>query len=108
MRLYPKSSPLFLRLLFMTVLLLAIHEGWGQDKVRKYASRQYDFSVRLLGLGGSVENEGRAVNGQPHNASTLKVTVGALGLTYAEQVLDFNPNPSADNANNSPTFSAGT
>lgn len=91
----------------MTVLLLAIHEGWGQDKVRKYASRQYDFSVRLLGLGGSIENEGRAVNGQPHNASTLKFTVGALGL-YAEQVLDFNPNPSADNANNSPTFSAGT
>ncbi len=96
-------------LLLLAVLLIgAVAEGYGQDQVRRYATRQHDFSASLLELGGSVANAGNVINGNPRTASTLQFRIGALGLTYAEQVVDFNPNPNATNANGSPTFPAGT
>lgn len=98
-----------LRLFAVMVLLLGVvNEGRGQDKVRRYATRQHDFSIALLGLGGSIDNASNAVNGNPRDASTLRFLLGAAGLTYAEQVVDFNPNPAATNASGSPTFPAGT
>src|SRR5690606_26101200 len=95
---------------FLLMLLLwgTVEVGYGQDQVRKYATRQRDLSVALLGLGGSVQNPTRVVDQNPRTTSTLQFLLGALGLTYAEQVVDFNPNPDATNATNSPTFPAGT
>lgn len=96
-------------LVALTVLVLGMAEqGYGQDKVRRYATRQHDFSESLVGLGGRVDNPLNVVDGNPRTASTLAFVLGALGLTYAEQVVDFNPNPDATNANGSPTFPAGT
>lgn len=92
---------------FAAFFLGAVVEVFGQEK-RRYATRQRDFSVSLLTLGGSLSNPTNSVNGNPKTATQLNFLVGALGLTYAEQVVDFNPNPSATNNSGSPTFPAGT
>jgi hypothetical protein len=76
-------------------------------QVRKYATRQHDFSIALLTLGGSISNAASVVDGNPKNSSSLNFAVGALGLTYAEQVVDFNPDPTATTNTNSPTYLAG-
>lgn len=94
--------------IFATLMLGAVQEGYGQDQVRKYATRQKDNSSALLGLGGSIQNPSLVIDQNPRTASRLRFLLGALGLTYAEQIVDFNPNPAANNAENSPTFPAGT
>src|SRR5690606_6999654 len=93
---------------FLLMLLLwgTVEVGYGQDQVRKYATRQRDLSVALLGLGGSVQNPTRVVDQNPRTTSTLQFLLGALGLTYAEQVVDFNSNPDATAATNSPVAPA--
>ncbi len=76
------------------MLMVLGSEVKGQScipQVRKYATRQQDLSVALLGLGGSVSNGPLAVDADPKTASNLSFLLGALGLTYAEQVIDFNP-----------------
>jgi hypothetical protein len=80
-------------LLLTVLLMIQSNSARGQDcttKTRKYATRQHDFSAALLGLGGSLSNDNNAVDGNVQNASTLSFLLGALGLTYAEQVIDFN------------------
>ncbi len=87
----------FLVLLFTAVLIFFSQNIWAQctPQVRKYATRQQDLSIALLGLGGSVSNGSLAVDGDPKTASNLSFLLGALGLTYAEQVIDFNPSSSS-------------
>lgn len=100
---------LLTRLVVLLVLVCGVvQEGYGQDQVRKYATRQRTFTDGLLGLGGSVTNPNYVINKNVNDATTLGVLLNVLGLTYAESVVDFNPNPNATNANNSPTYPAGT
>lgn len=90
----------------LTLLLWgAVEMGYGQNQVRKYATRQ-----RVLTglLGGTAQNPTNVIDQNPRTASTLQVALGALNLMYTEQVVDFNPDPAATNASNSPNFPAGT
>lgn len=104
-----ENSKCIVRHGFLLMLLLwgTVEVGYGQDQVRKYATRQVNRSIALLGLGGSIDNPTHVVDQNPQTASTLQFLVGALGLTYAEQVVDFNPNPEATTAY-LPTLPAGT
>lgn len=107
-----KISGLFkvsINLALFAIFFLGMAElGFGQEK-RRYATRQIDFSKStLLGLGGSVINPNNSVNGDPKTAAKLNYLLGAGDLLYAEQAVDFNPNPSATNNSDSPTFPAGT
>lgn len=92
---------------FLLMLLLwgTVEVGCGQDQVRKYATRQRVFTGLL---GGTAQNPTNVIDQNPRTSSTLQVALGALNLMYTEQVVDFNPDPAATNATNSPTFPAGT
>lgn len=92
---------------FLLMLLLwgTVEMGYGQDQVRKYATRQRVFTGLL---GGTAQNPTHVIDQNPRTSSTLQIGLGALYLMYTEQVVDFNPDPAATNATNSPTFPAGT
>lgn len=62
-------------------------------QVRKYATRQQDFSTLLA----SVSSPTNAVDGNVKTNSTLNI-LGLLGLVYAEQVVDFNPDPNSNSS----------
>jgi hypothetical protein len=96
-------------LLIILIVFTGLFDLRGQciPQVRRYASRQHNFSIDILGLGGNVSNELATIDGNPKNSSSLTFTVGALGLTYAEQVVDFNPTSSATTNTNTPTFAPG-
>src|SRR5690606_26233759 len=96
---YPKFS--FLRFFYTLVLvpLLLVSPGlvgdvMGQDQARTYANFQGTFERGTGALGspvlvGSVDNAGNAANGNPKNASTLSVPIGALNLVGTTQFLEF-------------------
>jgi hypothetical protein len=105
---YKVPAGILLIILLLVVSGVVSVSGQCVPQVRRYATRQHDFSVALLGgLGGSVTNENRVIDGNPFNSSSLNFAVGAAGLTYAEQVVDFNPNASATTSANSPKYPAG-
>src|SRR5690554_2749922 len=77
-------------LAIITILMLGmVQEGYGQDQVRKYATRQRAFTTLLL---NSVTNNQLATDGNPRTASNLNILISTLNVG-PEQVLDFNPNP---------------
>src|SRR5690606_16960487 len=80
------------RFLLMLLLWGTVEMGYGQDQVRKYATRQRVFTGLL---GGTAQNPTHVIDQNPRTASTLQVALGALNLMYTEQVVDFNPVPAA-------------
>jgi len=62
-------------------------------QVRSYATRQVTREAGLDAL-GSFSNEALAVDADPSTHSNITLGVSALGA-YKEQVIDFNPSPSA-------------
>lgn len=104
---YKVPAGILLIMVLLVVSGVVSVSGQCVPQVRRYATRQHDFSVALLGLGDSVANENRVIDGDPKNSSSISFTLGALGLTYAEQVVDFNPNPNATTSANSPKYPAG-
>lgn len=97
----------------MIVLLFCLaKEGYGQSlitKKRTYANFQgtYERGTGLLTplLIGSVTNAANAINGDPRNASTLSVPIGALNLVETTQFLEFTTDKQHANAR---TISANT
>lgn len=80
------SNPLSrLRFFVVCVVLLlgAVKEGYGQ---RVYADDQQSSPSILL---SSVTNQGRAIDPDTSNFSTLSVTLGVLGAITAQQNLQF-------------------
>ncbi|NGF57443.1 hypothetical protein G5B00_13075 [Parapedobacter sp. SGR-10] len=83
--------------IFCGVMLfwIAVQTGYGQ---RVYAdATQISVTPPVLVTLASVENQGRAIDlPDTLNFSTLNVSVGALGIIYARQNLQFinNPKPS--------------
>ncbi|WP_257658978.1 Ig-like domain-containing protein [Parapedobacter lycopersici] len=81
------------RMAFLVTLLClgVVREGYGQ---RVYADAHSEANGLL---GGSVSDEGRAVDNDYNNFSTLNVGVGLLNLMYTTQNLNFsgttNPKP---------------
>ncbi|WP_458694045.1 Ig-like domain-containing protein, partial [Sinomicrobium soli] len=72
-------------LLTLGLLLFSPGTASGQDMVRKYAEVQEVHTT----IGGSVDQPGNAVNGNPREPSTLRVGVGLLDAFYARQFIDF-------------------
>lgn len=77
-----------IRFTLLTLILGLVQEGYGQ---RVYADKEQNDATFLL---ASVTNSNRSVDlPDTTNYSTLNVTLGALGLIYARQNLQFVDNP---------------
>lgn len=89
-----QTSLYFLAKAWLCIVLIfpiTLSKGYGQDKVRTYASREEFHGQALLGLllPGTITNKANAVDQNPRTYSTLSVTVGALNQILATQFLDF-------------------